>query len=210
MKIFAVRIGEKYGPEYEIYLKSKLPNIEFMNVAKENFLFQWNKLHFFNLNIDEEICVIDIDILLINEYQKLFEYPIQRGEFLSIRSWWEHEGSCLLNGGFYKFFPRDTQYIYEEFKKNKKYWENYFIEKKLKPGPINGEENFVEYMVNQKLNLKFVPETWACRMISEPSNEWLKNINLKYPGNYMFLGDKYNQEIKLVHFTKAFNYPQHF
>ena len=30
MKIVAVRIGDKYGPEYEKYLESKLPQHEFI------------------------------------------------------------------------------------------------------------------------------------------------------------------------------------
>ena len=29
MKIFAVRIGERYGPEYEKYLEAKLPEYDF-------------------------------------------------------------------------------------------------------------------------------------------------------------------------------------
>ena len=76
VKVYAVRVGNRYGPKYEDYLRSKIPNIQFLNEEKENFKLQWNKLHFFNLNLDEPICVIDIDIKLINEYQKLFDYPI--------------------------------------------------------------------------------------------------------------------------------------
>jgi hypothetical protein len=206
MKVFAVSIGQKY--QYcEQYLKTKVPNITFLKEGKENFLFQWNKLHFFKMDLNEPVCVIDLDILLINEYEKLLNYPIEKGEFLSIRSWWEDGGACELNGGFYKFFPTDTHYIYDEFKKNKKYWENYFIEKGLKPGPINGEENFVEHMVRQKLNLKFVPDTWVTRMIGEPNKDWLSKINLKYPGSYMYLGDRFNPDIKLVHYTKDTNKP---
>ena len=34
MKILAVRIGEKYGPEYETYLEKKLPNHEFIWVKR--------------------------------------------------------------------------------------------------------------------------------------------------------------------------------
>ena len=34
MKIVAVRIGDRYGPEYEEYLESKLPEYEFIWVRK--------------------------------------------------------------------------------------------------------------------------------------------------------------------------------
>ena len=201
VKVFAVRVGNRYGIQYEKYLKSKLPDITFLNEERENFKLQWNKLHFFNLEIDEPICVIDIDIILINDYMKLFEYPIERGEFLSIRSWWEGEQECELNGGFYKFYPKDVHYIYQEFSSNRKHWERYYINKKLKLGPVNGEENFVDHMVKQKLNLKFVPFGWACRMVNEPNKKWIVNINKEYPGNYAYLGGKFNDEIKLLHYT---------
>lgn len=209
MKVFAVRIGRKYGVEYEKYLRTKLPDISFINEPKEDFILQWNKIHFFNLDIDEPICVIDIDILLENNYLEMFEYPIQRGEFLSMRSWWEEAGACELNGGFYKFYPNDTKYIYEEFKANKLKWERYFINQGLKKGPVAGEENFVDMMVRKQLNIKFVPDGWVCRMVNNPNKEWLSNINKKYDGDYMFLGGKYNPAIKLIHFTKVGNYPKH-
>jgi hypothetical protein len=35
-----------------------------------------------NLDIDEPICVIDIDIILINDYKKLFDFPILPGQFV--------------------------------------------------------------------------------------------------------------------------------
>ena len=34
MKIVAVRIGDRYGPEYEEYLESKLPEYEFIWVRE--------------------------------------------------------------------------------------------------------------------------------------------------------------------------------
>ena len=33
MKLVTVRIGEKYGPEYETYLEKKLPDYEFIYVV---------------------------------------------------------------------------------------------------------------------------------------------------------------------------------
>ena len=72
MKLVTVRIGEKYGPEYETYLEKKLPDYEFIWVRKpieDNVILQWNKMYVINLDIDEPICVMDIDILLVNDYQ---------------------------------------------------------------------------------------------------------------------------------------------
>ena len=63
MKIIAVRIGEKYGPEYEKYLESKLPQHEFVWVREpinDKVQLQWNKMYGMNLDIDEPIVVMDI------------------------------------------------------------------------------------------------------------------------------------------------------
>ena len=85
MKIIAVRIGEKYGPEYEKYLESKLPQHEFMGekTINDKVQLQWNKMYGMNLDIDEPIVVMDI-VVLVNDYEKLFDYPIEKGEFLSM------------------------------------------------------------------------------------------------------------------------------
>ena len=47
MKILAIRIGDKYGPEYETYLERKLPNHEFIWVREPydtGVVLQWNKM----------------------------------------------------------------------------------------------------------------------------------------------------------------------
>ena len=199
VKVFAVRVGDKYGEEYEHHLRSKIPQIHFLNEETEGFLRQWNKIHFINLDYDEPIVVGDIDIDLVNNYEEIISYPIKRGEFLSMRAWWEN-GECDLNGGFYKFYPRDTHYIYDEFKENKSYWEKAFLKVGIKNGPINGEENFVAHMVKKRLKLKHIPDPWVCRMVKEPTKKWLAQINRKYPGDYAML-DMVNPNIKLLHYT---------
>ena len=73
MKIICIRIGDKYGQLYEEYLKEKLPEHEFIWIKEPydpRVLLQWNKMYGMNLDIDEPICVIDIDILLVNDYYK--------------------------------------------------------------------------------------------------------------------------------------------
>ena len=196
VKVYAVRVGNRYGIEFEKYLKDKIPDIEFLNEEREGFKLQWNKLHFFQLDIDRPICVIDIDIDLINDYTKIFEYPIQRGEFLTLDCWWDNRP---INGGFYKFYPSDVKFVYDEFKKNKDYWERYFIENGTKPGPVNGEEDFVYHMVKDVLEVKYLPGTWATKMKSKPDRKELIQLNRKYPGKYLYL-DKFNQDIKLIHY----------
>lgn len=206
MEIRAVRIGNRYGPEYEDYLKSKLPEIKFLNEQQNNLWLQWNKLNFFALDYNEPICVIDIDILLINDYIEIFNYPIERGEFLTVKQWWDPEAATELNGVFYKFYPSDTKYIFDKLIESPRYWMEYFIKNKIKPGPINGEENFVEMMAKKRLKIKYLPETWCCRMSN--NKEFKAKINALSPLPYVHL-DKYHPDIKLVHFSDVNNHIDH-
>ena len=87
MKIFAVRIGDKYGPEYETYLEKKLSDYEMVWIREpydSRVALQWNKMWAMQLDIDEPICIMDIDVLLVNDYKKVFEYPVERGQFVAM------------------------------------------------------------------------------------------------------------------------------
>jgi len=198
VSVYTCRVGDKYGIEYEEKLREKIPNLIVLHEGEFNL--QWNKINFFNTNGNDPVVVLDIDIDLINDYEEIINYPIKPGEFLSMKSWWEEVSGCELNGGFYKFFPDDTRYIYHEFKQSKEFWEEYFIKLGVKPGPVNGEENFVEYMVKKRLDLKFIPDSWCGRMVKEPTKEWLAQINRKYSGDYFYL-DKINPDVKILHYT---------
>ena len=70
MKIFAVRIGDKYGSEYESYLENKLSDYEMVWIREpydDRVTLQWNKMMVMNLDIDEPVCVMDIDVLLTGD-----------------------------------------------------------------------------------------------------------------------------------------------
>ena len=208
-KIFAIRIGDRYGPEYEKYLNSKLPNITWIRKPfSEKVLFQWNKLFLMNLDIDEPIIVIDIDILLINDYMELFNYPIDKNEFLSIHSWWKDTDNpnYSMNGGFQKFYPKKCKYIFDKFISDPIYWQQYYIKNGTTIGPVNGEQYFVEDSVKEQLHLKLAPSEWVCRFKNKYDIDWLANLNTKYPGDYAFL-DQFNPSIKLVHYNQFNHLP---
>ena len=160
-------MGQKYGPEYERYLDHKLGKVNWIHEEERPFLRQWNKLRFFELDLDEPICVIDIDIELVNDYEQLFNFPCARGEFISIPAWWKDTDNpdYKLNGGFYKFWPRDTRYITEVFRNDPEKWSTHYVRNGTTIGPINGEQYFVEDHVKQRLDLKLVPEEWVQRGI---------------------------------------------
>lgn len=223
MKIIAVRIGDRYGPEYETYLESKLPEYEFIWIRepiRSDVVLQWNKMYGMNLDIDEPVCVMDIDVLLVGEYKKVFKYPIKQGEFLAMPGWWRdtNKEKYKINGGFFKYYPKDCKYIYDEFMSNTDKWQRYYIDNGITNGPVNGEQYFVEDHVRQKLKLKLLPNAWFTRWMSSENNgmtekqyrTWQYNITKKYcylTGNdYLFMGN-FHSDIKFIHFTHMLNKP---
>ena len=215
MKIVAVRIGKAYGPEYETYLESKLPQHEFIWVREpiqKNIKFQWNKMLGMNLDVDEPICVMDIDLLLINDYHDIFNYPIERGQFLAMPAWWNDTSNSnySINGGFFKYYPKDCQYIYEKFMSNPEHWQRYYIDNGYTVGPVNGEQFFVEDSVKERLDLITFPASWCTRWDAEGDIEWQEDISNLYKeetGNdYLFMGE-FHDDVKLVHFTHIANKP---
>jgi len=211
MKIFCVRIGDKYGIEYENYINQKLKDYEVIWIHEPfhpSVVLQWNKMYAMGLSLDEPICVIDVDILLVNDYKQIFDYPIKRGEFLTIRSWWR-DNPCVINGGFFKYYPIDCNPIYDKFMKEPTYWQSYYIKNKMTIGPVNGEQNFVFDSVNELgLKLKYIPNEWITRWVSDKfiSDEWKNEMERLY-NDWIYKNGESNPKIKMVHFTNSLNKP---
>ena len=222
-KILCVRIGEKYGPEYETYLEKKLPEHEFIWIREpyhDQVTLQWNKMWGMQLDIDEPICVMDIDVLLVNDYKKVFDYPIQRGEFVAMPGWWRDDSTKYkINGGFFKYFPKDCRYIYDKFMSDIHKWQRYYIDNGTTRGPVNGEQYFVSDSVNEKLKIKLLPNEWFIRWVAnrtplseyQTEKDFMFKITEKYvnkTGNdYAYLGKEFHPDIKFVHFTHSSNKP---
>ncbi len=223
MKIFAVRIGDRYGPEYEQYLQDKLPEYDFHWIhepIQKDILMQWNKMSVMNMDIDEPVVVMDIDVLLINDYKELFEFPVKKGEFVSIPGWWRDtlKEGYNLNGGFFKYYPKECKYIYDKFMKDHLKWQRHYIDNGVTKGPINGEQYFVEDSVKERLELKLTPKSWVTRWCSDEvviggrdMAKWQTATTMKYrklTGNdYIYLGGEFHPDIKFVHFTNHANKP---
>jgi len=211
MKIYCVSIGEKYGPEFEKYLENKLGTIIWIrDQIAPNVPLQWNKMYPMSLSDTEPVCVIDLDIVLENDYMDLFNYPIERGEFLSIHGWWRDAPGYTLNGGFFKYYPIDCNYIYEKFMSSIEKWKVHYIKNKTTIGPVNGEQYFVEDSVNEKLKLKLAPSSWVTRWKNDYSHIWFEELTKKYTeasGEDYLKEDDWNPNIKLVHYNHTLNYP---
>jgi hypothetical protein len=202
-RVYAVRTGDRYGPEFEDYIDSKVPNVTWIReetIGKH----QWNKLIPMSLDIDEPVCVIDIDVSFINDYMDLFNYPIERGQFVATQSWWKDTDvdGYKLQGGFQKYYPKDCKYIYDKFVSDSEYWMEYYIKNGTTCGPVNGEQYFVEDSVKERLKLKFLPETWMTNWNkwAQYNNNFILDANLRYPGEYLFLGEEFNPDVRLLHF----------
>ena len=211
--IFCVRIGDKYGVEHEDYIESKLVGYPIQWIREpfsEGIHYQWNKLLPMSYKSEKPVCVIDIDILLENDYFKLFEFPIKRGEFLSIPSWWGDAPGYKINGGFFKYYPIDCNYIYDKFMADPEKWKMHYIKNGTTIGPVNGEQYFVEDSIKEKLKLKLIPPAWVTRWRINDDADWQYKLTNKYKkitgNNYIKMGD-WHPDIKLIHYTHSTNKP---
>ena len=204
-KVLAVRIGDKYGPEHEEYINSKIPNVEWIHESFDpRVKLQWNKLIGMSYDIDEPLVVIDIDILLLNDYMDLINYPIKPGQFVSMTPWWKESFDLKykMHGGFQKYYPKDCKYIFNKFMSDPEYWQEYYIKNGTTIGPVNGEQFFVEDSVNEQLTLTYVPQEWIGFWKNHPSRKFVAQTNLMYPGEYYHLG-QVHPEVRFVHFLSS-------
>lgn len=212
MKIFCVRIGTKYGPEYEDYINRKLEGHD-VHWIREPFHkwvpLQWNKLQVFNMDIDEPVIVMDIDKLLLHDYHEVINYSCAKNEFVSIPYWWNFNGTPFkMSGGFYKFWPSRTKHIYEKFMSDIPYYTSYYIKAGLTIGPVNGEFMFVQDSL-YGMDLTLMPDAWFTRWVSDDDIDTQK-IEDKYfeiTGNKLYDGIDFHPDIKMVHFTRSTNKP---
>ena len=154
MKIFCIRIGNKLGQLYEEYLKEKLFEYDFTCIREpyaKNVSHQWNKLYLMNLNVNEPICIINPDILLLNDYKQLFDTPITQGQFVATSKWWENNKQYTIDNCFYKFYPKDCKYIYDKFISNIDNFQNEYKTNKSTFEIQDGEQYFIENTVKEKL-----------------------------------------------------------
>ena len=131
---------------------------------------QWNKMWGMQLDIDEPICVMDIDILLMNDYEKVFEYPIKPGQFLAMPGWWRDDSvsnDYKINGGFFKYYPKDCRYIYDKFMSDIHHWQSFYIKNGTTTGPVNGEQYFVEDAAKERLEIITLPNEWFTRWVAD-------------------------------------------
>ncbi len=79
-KVFALRIGEKFGQDVEDYINSKIPNVTWIRDELDGVRLQWNKMRVMNMDNDEPVVVIDLSNrtrtisfskILVERYRKI-------------------------------------------------------------------------------------------------------------------------------------------
>ena len=202
-RVFAVRIGDRYDQKVEDYINSKLDNVTWIREETIGKL-QWNKLVPMGMDIDEPVCVIDIDIALIGNYMDMINYPIQRREFVAAQAWWRdtEDRRYRLQGSFQKYYPKDCKYIYDKFVSNPEYWMEYYIKNGTTVGPVNGEQYFVQDSVEERLELNYLPDSWICRWenFAEYDEQFIRNATEYYPKDWLYEDGKFNPDVRLLHF----------
>jgi len=170
---------------------------------------------------DEPICVMDIDILLVNDYEDVFNYPIKPGQFLAMPGWWRNDSvrnDYKINGGFFKYYPKDCKYIYDKFMNDIHYWQRYYIKNGTTTGPVNGEQYFVEDAAKERLEVVTLPDEWFTRWVADDkvidfrnNKTWQYKMTERYrkaTGNdWIYMGGEFHPDIKFVHFTNHRNKP---
>jgi hypothetical protein len=111
-----------------------------------------------------------------------------------------------INGGFYMFKANtDLMHsIYKEFMVYPRYFINYWTSKGLlKPG--HGEQNFVNSMLlSRKETICTLPKDCAVRFpLGEQEKILDAYVYKKIFNKELYNGDEFNDDIKLVHFTRS-------
>ena len=129
-------------------------------------------------------------------------------QMVNAKQWWENTEVQTINGGFFKYYPKDCKYIYEKFMKDIDFWQSYYIKNRMTVGPVNGEQNFVEAAVRERLKIVMFEEKWCVRWTKDTNaNNYYQKLYRKYYKQNLFQGGSFNKDVKLIHFTYSLNKP---
>lgn len=158
---------------------------------------QWNKTSFFRENFGglengTEVIVMDIDQEIL-DFQSIVDYPYK--SFCSFRRWWMTEHG-QMSGGLYKFRVGEHSVVDSTFTP---YWQEYWVARGLVRPPVNGEQNFVEMVLGNKV--EFFPDSWATKWTSSDTrNRMIQEDFHSLTGGVLRLGDEWDENIKIIHY----------
>ena len=185
--------------------------IKVIPITKKDKKLQWYKLDYFKKNIidGEDIILMDIDQVIIRNCDFLFE-PIENKEFRGThRFWWRwrednENKEFALSGSIYKFKNGEHQYIVDEFEKDIDYWQEYFIKNGTTSGPVNGEQHFVQKMLeDNKTNVSMFPEKYIVKWHKDDFyiQTCIEHDYKKWSGNKYLLDEDWHEDVKVIHYA---------
>ena len=176
-------------------------------LIKEPTLYklQWHKVKFHKkgfagIKEGEECIILDLDLKILKNIDEILDFEIKENEFGVIYRWWsDRTHQCPINGGFQKFRSGKSNYIWETFKNNFSYWQEYYIEKGEAFGPVNGEQNFIHNHIELAgLKRKYLPKDWFAKSNLNLNKSYIQPLWQKNVRNTDFLTDP---SIKIIHYS---------
>ena len=185
--------------------------IKVIPIIKEDKKLQWYKLDYFKKNIidGEDIILMDIDQVVIRNCDFLFD-SVDNNEFRGThRFWWrwredKENKKFALSGSIYKFKNGEHQYIVDKFEEDIEYWQEYFIKNGTTSGPVNGEQHFVQKMLeDNKTKTSMFPEKY---IVKWHENDFyiqtcIEHDYKKWSGNSYLLEEDWHKDVKVIHYA---------
>ncbi len=231
MHILTLKVGKKYSSQYvnKLYLSLKdnstapfkmycytddpeglIEDVEVIYNPFMKFLLQWNKVEFHSAEFGDipqgEHCLImDIDQIVIGDFDPILTHQLEEGQFGCMRRWWSRlQEDCPINGGFQMFRKGDTDHIWQKFNADSDFWQQYYLKNGLAFGKVNGEQNFIHQFAQE--NRHWFPKEWFGKYDSDQmeviQKQWMDEVNTYEP---FYLGDEFAESVKLVHFAASYN-----
>ena len=185
--------------------------INLISITKQDRKLQWHKTIFFKKDIveEEDIILMDIDQVIIRNCDFLFD-SIEDDEFRGThRFWWRwredrDNKKFALSGSIYKFKNGRHQYILEEFERDIEYWQEHFIKTGITSGPVNGEQHFVQKMLeDNKTNVSMFPEKHIVKWHKDDYyiQTCIEHDYKKWTGNKYLLDEDWHEDVKVIHYA---------
>jgi hypothetical protein len=174
------------------------------------FQKQWHKIIFHktgfgDIQEGEHCLILDIDQVVVGNFDDILNHTLEPGQFGCIRRWWSRrQDLCKINGGFQMYRMGDTNHMWETFVSNPDHWQHYYVNAGLAEGPVNGEQNFIHQHAGD--NRYWFNEKWFGKYEEKDmlkiQMQWLNEVDKYDP---FYIGEEFNEDVKIVHFSNAEN-----
>ena len=192
---------------YTTFSRDKFdPMIEVIPIERDDGRRQWHKVDLFRMAPQNQTTFIsDLDWTFVGDVTYIFNQPVSINELIAPYRWWTRwKGkNFTINGGLYKFIGGQFDYIPEVFHKAPKYWmQRYIIDLLVAHPPINGEQNFVDEMLQQHKGVirYFEPEHTFARYPVDHDHavEYNQLYAERYKKEWCWMGGEFHPDIRMI------------